>query len=210
MIERWRCFARTTIVAIGVALMMTASVASASLLTGILPPIAGEAMTILAWVFTVIMALLGFAAAFNRLLVLPVIERQHEANKAWLKEVIAELGKGFEGLVRTEMTRHIEADEPHPRASDRMHGPLRRADEEMLRDIRVIRRRLAHLTRAHNVAMQMERGVAVATCGGGREPRRENDPPDADFSKRPPLPSLDALIIPDDQEEPLEDEPDQP
>ena len=204
--RRWRCLAHTLILTGLLGAALTASVASLALGLGLLPDPSGEIAKVGAWVVGIVLGFLAVVGGTVQLIVKPIIDAQNAATRRWLKEAVDELHLGFRGL----MDLHVESRNPHPVASDAMHEPLKRADEQLLKEIRIVRARLGKLSRAHNEAMKLERNVAACMAVPAREAHREDDPPDADFTKRLEVPALSTLIIPVDDEDPDDDESDQP
>lgn len=209
---RWRCFARTTIIVVGVACAFTASAAGFLLGGGVIDLSAlGEAGRILAWMFAVVMGLFGFATAFNKLLVMPVIAQMRAEQKELISLGLIEIAKGFESLI----DRHITANDPHPTASDRMHEPLYEADQQILRELADMKRlreidsrRLNALVRAHNAAMTTQQAAIDSLgCMAHRDPhktpfpRRDSDPDGSDFSDLRGHARKDPMIV-DEEDEP--------
>lgn len=218
MMRRWRSFARVAILAVLLFFALTASAAGLALAGSIDLFQPGSAGHILAMVFSVIMGLLAFAGAFNKLLVMPVMEKMRAEQRESMRELIGELGEGFDAL----MERHVLSNDPHPTASDRMHVPLYEADQKILAvvgavqaDVAALRsmqmtqgRRLTALVKAHNVAMSTQRTALDAlACVGHRDPkaspfpRRGDDPPDADYTGKRGHAQIDPLLIEEEDDD---------
>lgn len=138
MMRRWRQLARLLIAStlfslpiMGLTYTVTANATSLAQLSKgeVFAP--GSGGHILMMVFGVIMGLFTFAAAFNKLLVVPLIDQMAAQHKVFISETLTEIGKGFEAL----MLRHINAHDPHPDASDRMHGELEDQIEKVGREL---------------------------------------------------------------------------
>ena len=218
--KKWRHASATLIVLVGLLIPFTAAAASFQIAAQLPPD--NHLMRVILVVCGVVVAIFGFAKGMNWLFVRPALEawealqvkaitEQNAANKEFLRDAIAELGKGFDLL----MERHILSGDPHPSASKRMHGELERADVEILTELRDLRneqrasqKTLGRLVRAHNAAMSMERRESgTPVCLAARDPsdspfpRRETDDPDADFSKKRGHHAVDRMVVVEDDEE---------
>ena len=191
--RRWRCLARSLVLAGLLGSALGASAASIALGLGVLPDPSGEVVRVGAWAVGIVLGFLAVVGGVVQLIVKPIITAQHVANREWLKEAIEKLGEKFVDV----MAEHVASRDPHPTASHDMHEPLKRADEQLLKEIRIVRLRLARLAKAHNEAMKMERGVAACALTPNRAPHRATDPAEADFTKRVEVPPLEALLIPE-------------
>lgn len=218
--KRWRCAAATMIVLVGLCVAFAAAATSFQIASELPPD--NHILRIILIVSGVVVAIAGFAKGMHWLFFRPaievleakqktLIEEQHMALKDFLRDEIAALGRGFEGL----MDRHTDSSDPHPDASRRMHGELERADVEILREVKASQRTLARLVKAHNAAMSTERrGMPLPGCFGPRDPsdspypRRSTDPPDFDANVAGPggssLRGRRALspLVTEDEEEP--------
>lgn len=221
---RWRSFARMTIGCGLATFALSAGAASFSLAFSSGPNLSGEAFRLAAWAVGLIVGFLGLIALIVKLIINPIIERSHASNKEWLaervaenkewlREAIGELGNGFDGL----MQRHADAADPHPSASDRMHEPLREADEKILAALEDLRRlreadakRLMKLVAAHNAAVKgQQQAIDAIGCMAHRDParspfvRRATDPPEFDATSpriRGHVIHNDAIV--DEEEDP--------
>ena len=210
---RWREIARATILGALLAVSLSVSASAGVILLSGVETFLLDAGKILGGVFSVVMGLFIFAKAYNSLLLEPHFKAMEERQQRLIEGGLVLLEKSFDKMLQ----HHVEATDPHPIASDRMHEPLYEADQKILAAVEDVKKtqakdgaRLSRLIKSHNVAMgAQQQAVDAIACLGHRNPkaspfpRRADDPETADFTDlrghavRSPI-----LVEEDDDEEP--------
>ena len=207
--RRMRCFARVLVVLGLVVAALSASAGTLMLIGPVTLFEPGTAGHILAMTFAAIMGLFAFAKAFNAMLVQPIMDKMEAQQKAMIAAGLIALKESFAEL----LDHHVAANDPHPKASDRMHVPLYEADQKILSAVAELRqrqekdsKRLGRLIAAHNATMAEEHaGFCVATEHRNPKdtpyPRRESDPEDADFTEARGRTKPDPRIVENGEDE---------
>lgn len=207
---RMRCAARILLVAVLSGSGMAVAGGATLFLIGGADRFLHDAGKILGAIFAVIMGLFAFAKAYNTLFIEPVLAKMDAKQDGMIAGGLVKLKESFHDLI----TQHVNAHDPHPSASDRMHEPLVEADRKILAalaELRALRekdaKRLGQLIHAHNVTMGAQRKTIDAiACIGHRNPaqspypRRATDPEHTDFTSKRGHPREDDETFVEEEE----------
>ncbi len=207
--RRVRCLARTMILASLFGASLTVSAAGWVIMTAGLETFLLDAGKILGGIFVVVMGLFGVAKGYNSLFLEPQFAAMEERQRRLIDAGLALLEKSFDRLIE----HHTDASDPHPKASERMHAPLRENYEKILAIVEELRerqlsgeRKLDRLVRAHKVAMSAQNAAIDAiACLGHRNPKaspypsRATDPEGSGFTAQRGHKADDETILEEDE-----------